>query len=73
MCLFPKSFCNLKGVYLQALPPCNFVTGLMQLPMMAAAERYRKLVTDFEAYRSGLRKTQMMRIGWLPSADRTRL
>ena len=41
--------------------------------MMAAAERYRELITDFEAYRSGLRKAQMMRIGWLPSADRTRL
>jgi hypothetical protein len=27
--------------------------------MMAAAEWYRKLITDFEAYRSGLRKAQM--------------
>ena len=73
MCFSPKTFCNLKGVYLQVFPPCNFVTGLMQLAMMAAAERYCKFITDFEAYRSGLRKTQMMGIGGLPSADGTRL
>ena len=45
----------------------------MQLAMMAAAERYGEFITDFEAYRSGLHKTQMMGIGGLPSADGTRL
>ena len=41
----------------------------MQLPMMAAAERYGEFVADFKTQRSGLRELQMMRIGWLPAAD----
>ena len=44
----------------------------MQLAVMAAAERDCELVTHFETDRSWLRKTQMMRIGRLPSADQTR-
>ena len=41
--------------------------------MMSAAERYGELVTDFESERSGLGKTQVMRIGRLPTANETRL
>ena len=45
----------------------------MQLAVMTAAERDRELIAHFEADRSWLRKTQVMWIGWLPSADQTRL
>ena len=45
----------------------------MQLPMMPAAERYGEFVADFEPERSGLRKAQVMRIGWLPAADQAGL
>jgi hypothetical protein len=41
----------------------------MQLPMMTAAERYGEFVADFETQGSGLRKPQMMRIGWLSATD----
>jgi VanZ family protein len=44
-------------------PPCYLVAGLMQLPMMTAAERYGELVADFETQSSGLGKPQVMRIG----------
>ena len=52
-----------------SLPPGHFIAGLMQLPMMAAAERHRELIADFEAEGSRLRKPQVMRIGRLTSAN----
>ena len=45
----------------------------MQLAVVTAAERDRELIAHFETDRSWLRKTQVMWIGWLPSADQTRL
>ena len=45
----------------------------MQLAVVTAAERDRELIAHFEADRSWLRKTQMMWIGRLSSADQTRL
>src|ERR1039458_8470237 len=69
MCLFPELLGNLHGIEFQSLPPGNFIAGLMQLPMMSAAERYSKFVADFEAERSGLREPQVMRIGRLPAAN----
>jgi hypothetical protein len=51
------------------MPPGYFVAGLVQLPMMTAAERYGELVADFKTQGSGLGKAQMMRIGWLAPAD----
>ena len=41
--------------------------------MMTAAERNSEFVADFETPCSGLRKLQVMRIGWLSAADETGL
>ena len=73
MRLLPKPLGDLQWFDLEALPPSDFVAGLMQLPMMAAAERHRELVADFHPQRSGLGKPQVMRIGRLPAADEARL
>jgi hypothetical protein len=73
MRLFPKPLGDLQWFEIELLPPSHFIAGLMQLPVMTAAERDGKLVADFEAKRSGLGKPQVMRIGWLPAADETRL
>ena len=73
MTLLPKTSCDLQGIDLESFPPGFLVAGLMQLPMMTAAERHGELITDLEADRPRLRKTQMMRIGRLPAADQTRL
>ena len=69
MCLLPKPLGNLQGVDFQILPPGHFIAGLMQLPMMTAAEGYGELVADFETEGSGLCETQVMRIGRLTAAD----
>ena len=49
------------------------ISGLMNLPMVTAAERHGELIADFEAYCSGLRKAQVMWIGRLPATDQARL
>jgi hypothetical protein len=45
----------------------------MNFPMVSAAERHGEFVTDLAAKRPILSKAQMMRIGWGPAADQTRL
>ena len=69
MRLFPKPLGDFERVDLEILPPGYLITGLVQLPMMAAAERHGELIADFEAQGSGLGRPQVMRIGRLPAAD----
>ena len=71
--LLPKPLGDRERVDLEILPPGHLIAGLMQLPMMTAAERDGEFVADFEAEGSRLSKAQMMRIGWLPAADQARL
>jgi hypothetical protein len=40
MGLFPKPFCNRERIDIQRLPPCLFISGLMHLPVMHAAQRH---------------------------------
>ena len=71
--LIPK-FCGyFQRFDFEISPPDHLIAGLMQLPMMASAERYRELVADFEAQGSGLGKSQVMRIRRLPAAYQARL
>ena len=62
-----------SGLILRFSHQAHFIAGLMQLPVMTAAEGYGELVADFEAEGSGLGKPQVMRIGRLTAADETRL
>jgi hypothetical protein len=73
MRFLPKVACRSKSINLQIFPPRPFVAGLVQLPMMHAAEGYRELIADFETNRAWLGEAQMMWIGRLPPADETRL
>ena len=73
MTLLPKTSCDFEGINLEIFPPGLFVAGLVKLPMMAAAERHGELVADLKTDRPRLRKSKMMRIGRLPTADQTRL
>lgn len=66
---FPKLPGDTEGVNFQLIPPSNFVSGLVQLPVMAAAERYRKLIAHLEAKSAWLREAEVMRIAGVPSAD----
>ena len=54
--LLPEASGDWKRVDLEVLPPAHLIAGLMQLAVMAAAERNGELVTDFKADGSGLGK-----------------
>ena len=69
MRLLPKRLGDSQGIDFEILPPGHLIASLMQLPVMAAAERDGELVADFETEGSGLGKPQVMRIGRLPAAD----
>ena len=64
---------DLQRFDVEVFPPGHFIAGLMQLPVMTAAERNGELVADFKADGSGLGKPQMMRVAGLPAADETGL
>ena len=73
MSLLPKILSDRKRIDLYVFPPGDFVTCLMQLPVMPAAERYCELVADFQTDAARLGKSKVMRIARLPAADKTRL
>ena len=73
MGLIPKAFGDVERLDVELLPPGDLIAGLMQLPVMTAAEGHGELVADFEADGSRLGKAQVMRVGWLPAANETRL
>jgi hypothetical protein len=45
----------------------------MQLPVVTTAQWYREFIADFQTNAARLRKSKMMRVAWLSSADQTRL
>ena len=70
MRLFPKLSGDTKCINFKFMPPSDFVSGLMELPVMAAAERDRKFVTHLDAQRARLRKAEMVRVaGVAPAHD----
>ena len=73
MSLFPETSGDLQRFDLEVLPPGHLIAGLMQLPVMTAAERDSELVADFETQGAGLGKAKMMRIRRLTPADQTGL
>ena len=73
MGFLPKTSGNLQDIHPLAFPPRALLAGLVQLPMMAAAQKHGEFIAHLEANGSGLGKPQVMRIGGLPAADETRL
>ena len=73
MRLFPQLSGRLQNVDFLLLPPVDFVAGLVQLPVMSAAEGDGELVADFHADGAGLGEAQVVGVGWLPAADETGL
>ena len=56
---------------MDVMPPGDFIAGSMKLVMMVATKWDSKFVTDFETQSPWLRKTQVMRVRRLPSANET--
>ena len=62
-----------KRVDFELLPPGNFISGLMELPVVAPAERNGEFIADLEPQCAGLRKAQMMGVAGMPSANQAGL
>jgi hypothetical protein len=69
MGLLPQPIGNCEWVDIQSFPPRLFIPGLVQLPVVPAAERDRKLVAYLQAEGSRLRVPHVMRVGRLSFAD----
>jgi hypothetical protein len=67
--LHPQRVGNRANIDPEAVPPCDFIAGPVDLAVMSAAERNREFVAHLSAERAGLRESQMMGIGGLPPAD----
>ena len=73
MRLLPELPRDAQRVYSKFIPPDRFVSCLVQLPMMAAAERDRKLVAHLDAERARLCEAEMVGVTRLAPADDTGL
>jgi len=49
MGLLPQFSSDWESFDIEGIPPHSLITGLMQLPMMAPAERHSAFVADFDA------------------------
>ncbi len=56
MALLPKILSGAERIDIEALPPGEFISSPMELPMVPPAEWYCELIADFEADSSRLRK-----------------
>src|SRR4051794_187484 len=71
--LLPKFLCDREWIDIHVVPPGSLIAGMVQLPMVDAAEWHGELVTDLFAHRTRLRKTKVMGIGRRAIAEQTRL
>jgi hypothetical protein len=53
---------NFESIDFETFPPSDLVPGLMQLPMMCPARRYREFVAHLEPQSPRLRKLEVMRV-----------
>jgi hypothetical protein len=67
--LFPKLTGDLDGIDAGCLPPRSLVASAMDRAMVDATERYGEFIAGLAAERAGLQVAQVMRVGWLATAD----
>jgi hypothetical protein len=67
--LFPKLAGDLDGIDVGCLPPRSLVASAMDRAMVDATERYGEFIAGLAAERAWLQVAQVMRIGWLATAD----
>jgi len=71
VCLAPQSICSPEWLNADLCPPCCFVAISMNFAVMPAAQRDRELITHPASEGSALRKSEVVRIGRLPTANQT--
>jgi hypothetical protein len=71
--VLPKPECDWSGIDIEALPPCGFVSGAMQLPVMDPADRHDELVAHPASEGPRLGKREVVRIRRHATAHEARL
>jgi hypothetical protein len=69
----PKRTGSGAGINAGLFPPCRLVATAVDLAMMAAAERHRKLIADLATQRAWLGKPKMVRVRGRATANQARL
>jgi len=69
----PQRACGDKRLYADVPPPRCFIAAAVDLSVMRAAYRHRELIAHLATERTGLHKTQMVRIRRTPTADQAGL
>jgi hypothetical protein len=69
MRLFPEPAGDLDRIHAGLLPPRALVARAMHRTMMPPTEGDRELIADLAAERTRLQVAQVMRVGWLATAD----
>jgi len=69
MCSKPQRAGSRKRIYSAVPPPAFLIAAAMNLTVMHSADGHRELVADLAAERAVSRKTQMMSVIRLTSAD----
>ena len=69
----PQRACGDKRLYSAVPPPRCFIAAAVDLSVMRAAYRHREPIADLATERTGLRKTQLMRIRRTPTANQAEL
>jgi hypothetical protein len=67
--IFPQLTGDRDWIDAGHLPPSSLVAGAMHRAMMNTAERHGEFITGPAAKRARLQITQVMRVGWLATAD----
>src|SRR5258708_7658047 len=69
----PKHPRRRDGINSPSLPPADFVSGAMVVPVMCSAQRHRELVADLASHRARLSEPEVMGVGGASPTDQTRL
>src|SRR5947209_5185663 len=73
MRFLPERARNRERLDADLCPPGEFVAGLVQVAVMAAAERHDELIAHLHTDRARLCEAEVMRISRLPAANDTGL
>jgi hypothetical protein len=67
--VFPQVAGDFDWIDAGGLPPSSLIAGAMDRAMMNTAERHGEFIAGLAAERARLQVAQVMRVGWLATAD----
>ena len=69
MALVPEFYSGGEGVDFLCFPPPQLIATVVEIAVMSCTEGDGELIGNFSPHGCGLRKLQVMGLGWLAVAD----